>query len=130
MEICVTEEQRRRAAKYLVFTGNTDADNRSIAQLEILRQSVASSIPNDIAKYNLPESWKTSLVATINARSLRNFLKLRSSSRALWEMQDLATEVYYQLPQEMRFIFEDVVEDATWWCGDTREVDIENARQR
>ena len=47
-------------------------------------------ISNDELKYWLPESWRTSLVWTINLRSLANFIKLRTSPRAHFEIKRLA----------------------------------------
>ena len=52
--------------------------------------------PED-ARYLLPESTKTSLVMTINARSLQNFLTLRLDSHAQWEIRKLAAEVEWVL---------------------------------
>ena len=47
----------------------------------------------DEMKYALPESYKTSLVWSINARALRNFLVLRTSPRAHKEIRKLALTV-------------------------------------
>ena len=49
------------------------------------------------ARYLLPEATKTSLVMTINARSLQNFLTLRLDSHAQWEIRSLAAEVEWVL---------------------------------
>lgn len=64
-----------------------------------------SSLPNDVWKYGLPEAYKTSLVWSINARSLQNFLELRSSKHALWEIQLLAKAVYEEIPEEHKFLY-------------------------
>lgn len=62
--------------------------------------------PNDVAKYLLPEAYKTSLVMSINARSLQNFLELRTSKHALKEIQDLAKALFEAIPNEHKFLFE------------------------
>ena len=99
---------------FLVDTGDVDLDGLSYAQLCDLQALLkVKDVPNDRAKYPLPESFKTSLIWTINARSLRNFLKLRSSKGALWEMRDLAEEVFKLIPNDMKFVFEDYVEEMT-----------------
>ena len=67
------------------------------------------SLPIDIAKYCLPESYKTELTWSINARSLQNFISLRSSKSALWEIQNLANAIYAALPDEHKFIFDECV---------------------
>lgn len=94
------------ASRYLVLTGNEFVDNASINALENLRQILNQNTSLDIAKYCLPESYKTELSWSINARSLQNFLSLRSSKSALWEIRDLANLIYQNLPDEHKFIYE------------------------
>ena len=67
----------------------------------------SKELTNDKLKYLLPEAYKTSLVMTINARSLQNFLELRSSKEALWEIRDLANAMYQELPNEHKYLFKD-----------------------
>lgn len=111
-------EQTKRVRKYLVLLGDNEkyfpegnikdilnVDNASIMALENLRKSIQEKIPSDISKYSLPESYKTSLMWTINARSLKNFLSLRSSKAALWEMRELSSRIMLALPEEHRFLF-------------------------
>ena len=94
------------AARYIVLTGNEAVDNASIAALENLRVILQTPISLDIAKYCLPECYKSELSWSINARSLQNFLALRSSKAALWEIRELAGKIYEALPQEHKFIFQ------------------------
>ncbi|MGP1561132.1 MAG: FAD-dependent thymidylate synthase [Helicobacteraceae bacterium] len=94
-----------RAQKYIVLTGSSAVDNASLAALENLRACLASGIPNDKAKYCLPECYKTELTWTINARSLQNFLSLRSDGAALWEIRDLAKSVYNAIPEDHKYLF-------------------------
>jgi thymidylate synthase (FAD) len=70
---------------------------------------VKQGISNDKVKYSLPECYKTELSWTINARSLQNFLKLRTSKSALWEIRELATNIFNALPKEHQYIYEDFV---------------------
>lgn len=95
----------------LVFkTGDEDVDQivhetmEKIAALYKRRHD----IPNDVIKYAIPEALETTLIWTINARSLRNFFKLRTSKKALPEMRWLCMEIWGVLPSEIKFIFEDV----------------------
>ena len=79
----------------------------SIKALENLREILASTTKSlDIVKYCLPECYKTELTWSINARSLQNFISLRSSKSALWEIRNLANAIYDTLPNEHKFIFE------------------------
>ena len=98
-----------RASKYLVMTKNRMVDEMSIKALENLRIVLQSNVGNDIAKYCLPESYKTSLTWTINARSLQNFIALRSSKAALWEIRDLANALFKSLPEDHKYLFENCV---------------------
>jgi thymidylate synthase (FAD) len=76
--------------------------------LEDLRMLVQEGISNDLTKYAMPESYKTSLVWTINARALRNFLELRSKKSALWEIQEVANNIYNSLPDAHKFLYEGI----------------------
>lgn len=99
-------DDKTRAEKYLVMTGVDIVDEMSIRALENLRFVLVEGISNDRAKYCLPESYKTELTWTINARSLQNFISLRSDKAALWEIRDLANMVFDTLPEEHRYLFE------------------------
>lgn len=68
------------------------------------------NLSNDELKYMLPEAFKTELMLTINARSLRNLLELRLSSKALKEFRELAKALYRELPEPHRVLFDDIVE--------------------
>ena len=45
------------------------------------------------ARYVLPNACTTRIVMTANARSLRNFFRLRCCNRAQWEIRDVATQM-------------------------------------
>jgi len=104
-----TSEDIQRASKYLVMTRNDLVNEMSIKALENLRVVLQSGVTNDIAKYCLPESYKTSLTWTINARSLQNFIALRSAKSALWEIRDLANTIFEALPEDHKYLFEECV---------------------
>ena len=106
----ITDEARARASKYIVLTGDEAVDNMSILALENVRRMVQEGKPNDVSKYCMPESFKTSLVMTINARSLQNFLELRSSKHALWEIQLLAKAIYTALPDDHKFLYDNIIQ--------------------
>lgn len=99
----------QRAEKYLVFTSNQSVNVASLKALENLRELLMENIHNDLAKYAMPEAYKTELHWSINARSLQNFIELRSSRSALWEIQNLAHAIYEALPGEHKYIFEEKV---------------------
>ena len=49
------------------------------------------------ARYVLPNACATRIMMTANARSLKNFFRLRCCSRAQWEIRELAEEMYKQV---------------------------------
>ena len=102
-----TETGRERAEKYLVMTSDERVNRMSILALDTLRDLIKEGISNDLAKYAMPENYKTSLAWTVNMRSLQNFLSLRSDKSALWEIQELAHALYNALPSEHRYLFTD-----------------------
>ena len=106
----LSTDGRVRVEKYVILTGNTEIDMSIALSLEMLRSFIVEGIQNDIAKYCMPEAYKTSLVMTINARALQNFLELRSSKHALGEIQKLAKAMYEVLPENHKFLFDYIYE--------------------
>lgn len=79
----------------------TDAELRFRAQTCDAMWSYQAAIeegmkPED-ARYLLPEATRTSLVMTINARSLQNLFTLRIDSHAQWEIRELAEAIEREL---------------------------------
>lgn len=88
-----------------------EIDSRNCKQLSYLKDELMKGTSNDIAKYMLPEAFKTSLVSTWNARSLQNFLSLRTDKSALWEIRLLARSMFYVLPEDHQYLFTDFVKE-------------------
>lgn len=107
----VNDENLARAEQFVVFTNNKEVDIASLKALENLREILCNNVSNDIAKFAMPESYRTELSFSINARSLQNFLSLRTSKSALWEIRALAFSIFNALPEEHRFIFQDCVQE-------------------
>lgn len=79
MDTCVqTIKTMNEYMKQLKTTGEIDNDIRI----------------TDYLKYCLPESFRTNIYWTINLRSLKNFLALRSSKGAHFEIRYLAKAIY------------------------------------
>ena len=103
------EDDYTKANKFIVLTGNNYVDTASIKALNNLQKILKMGIANDIAKFCLPESYKTELTWTINARSLQNFIELRSNKAALWEIQTLADKLFNSLPNEHKYLFQEKI---------------------
>jgi len=101
------EDDYDSASQFIVLTNNKFVDTASIKALNNLQVILKQGISNDIAKFCLPESYKTELTWTINARSLQNFIKLRSSKSALWEIRNLSQELYNILPDDHKYLFKE-----------------------
>ena len=98
-------ENMQRASKYIVLSDDENIKKQSINALESLRLAIKNKTANDIAKYLIPECYKTELVWSINARSLQNFLELRSAKVAWREIQELAYNVFNALPNNHKYLF-------------------------
>ncbi|CBG40638.1 FAD-dependent thymidylate synthase [Helicobacter mustelae] len=101
----MSEQNLERASEFIVLTNHALVDHASLQALENLRLILRDGISNDIAKFAMPECYKTELAWSVNARSLQNFLELRSSKSALWEIRNLAHAIFAALPKEHQFIF-------------------------
>jgi thymidylate synthase (FAD) len=100
------KENAARISKYINMVGLETIDLAGIQALENLRKLVQAGLfTNDEVKYALPECYKLDLYWTINARSLQNFLNLRLSSRAHFEIYELAEKVYCAIPEDYKFLF-------------------------
>lgn len=101
-----TDADIERASKYIDLSPTKyDTTFPRLQALENLRRAVINSKDIDEIKYLVPECYLTDLVFTINARSLKNFLKLRLSKAAHYKIRELAKAIYFALPQEHRFLY-------------------------
>lgn len=95
-------------SRFIVLSDNSDINYYGFLALQRLQKALKGN-SNDVAKYVMPESYKTSLVWTINARSLQNFLQLRTNRSALKEIRDLAYSIFEVLPDEHKYLFEECI---------------------
>ena len=104
------EIEKNEEAKAL-FLKTMEADQKAYDHLtdilfeKHLKELTAQGIPEKTAKskaekmaiedarFVLPNACDTSMVVTMNARSLLNFFRLRCCSRAQWEIRELATKM-------------------------------------
>ena len=61
--------------------------------------AIEKGVKPEDARFLLPEATKTSLVMTINVRSLMNFLSLRLDKSAQWEIRKLANAMVQALKE-------------------------------
>ena len=102
-------ENIRISQDFLVWSGDVAIDLNSMLALSNLQSAIKCGISNDIAKYCLPEAFKTRLQWQIDGRNLQNFLELRTSTHALKEIRELAYNIFDSLPEEHRYLYEDCI---------------------
>lgn len=105
------EDGYERASKYLVLTNNFAIDLCAIGALDNVIELLNKGYSNDKVKYALPEAYATRLQWQIDGRNLQNFLELRSSKDALWEIRQLAIAIYQALPTDHQYLFTEYVKD-------------------
>lgn len=94
----------------VVKTGDEDVDeiiNTTMKSISALCKR-RPDIGRDVIKYAIPEALKVDLYWSINARSLRNLFKLRTSPAALPEFREFCEHLWGMIPDQVKFIFEDV----------------------
>ena len=104
--------QKSDMAKFLTLTGDAEVDDANIEQLCKVAQWTKpgpNKKKNDVVKFAIPEAFRTKVQFTINIRSLRNWMALRTSPRALWEIRETAREMFEELPEDHKFLFQDRV---------------------
>lgn len=73
---------------------------------------VEHGIPEEDARYVIPQGIETRLIMTMNARELRHFFLLRCCNRAQWEIRDLA----WRMLEEVRVVAPGLFENAGPGC--------------
>jgi thymidylate synthase (FAD) len=71
-----------------IFEGAMENIKKSYQQLLSLK------IPEEDARFVLPNATETKMVATANARELMHFFKLRLDTHAQWEIRKLAKKMF------------------------------------
>ena len=56
-------------------------------------KKLEQGVKPELARYVLPNAWRTEIMKTMNFRELRHFINLRTSPAALPEMQEVANQV-------------------------------------
>ena len=57
------------------------------------------------ARFVLPNACDTKMIVTMNARSLKNFFRLRCCSRAQWEIRDVAAQMLFLVKEAAPTLF-------------------------
>jgi len=69
-------------------------------------ERMSSEIPVEDARYILPNSMKTNIVITMNARELNYFFSMRLCNRSQWEIRELAEKMLKEVKPVAPILFE------------------------
>ena len=98
----ITKEQYDRASKYMVLTDDEMVNEMIIRGLDNLLFLIKQNKSNDIAKYVLPEAFKTKLQLSVNLRELIHIVRLRIAKDALWEFREISKQIVDALPDDYK----------------------------
>ena len=87
------------------FTGSVNAVLRKVEDL--YNAMVTEGIPEEDARFIVPQGVTCKLMMTMNARELRHFFSLRCCNRAQWEIRELAQEMLRQCKEVAPVLFAD-----------------------
>lgn len=88
-------------------TGDTEIDEALEHYRQIVLGFVNMGKSNEITSLMLPQVYQYKWTVQFNARSLQNFLSLRRAKSAHFHIRAVADEMFYSIPSEMRYLFED-----------------------
>ena len=74
---------------------------------EEYRKMVDGGVPEEDARYVLPNAATTNITVTMNARELLHFFRLRCCLRAQWEIRRVANRMLEQCKEVASVIFQD-----------------------
>ena len=96
---------------FLFNSGDEAVDYLALSQLSALKDLLESypDIKNDVLKYAIPEALLVNEIITFNMRSFREFLKLRLSEKAHFEIRRLAKDMIDVLPEDYKIFIEDLI---------------------
>lgn len=72
---------------------------------DVYRELVDAGIPDEDARYILPNACETNILVTVNARELRHMAEERMCARAQWEIRELVAEMVRQAEEVAPFLF-------------------------
>jgi len=87
-------------------TGNEYVDRILYSYSKQIEVLVEQGYSNEITSLMLPQAYQYKWVVEFNARSLINFLELRRAKSAHFHIREVAEEMYKQVPEYMKYLFE------------------------
>lgn len=74
----------------------------------VYTQLVSNGIPREDARFALPNATETEIIVTANFRALREFIELRKTQKAQWEIRELSERMLALLKEKAPHAFGDL----------------------
>jgi len=87
-------------------TGDKEVDTALSEYKKIIESMISKGKSNDIVSLMLPQAYQYRWQMQMNARALKNFFELRRAKSAHYQIREVADEMFKQIPDEMKFLFE------------------------
>jgi len=98
-----------KCASTMTFTPTRTAaiNSKLDAIIEIVNEAITEGASDDDIAMLLPQAYNYTFQVSMNAQAIQHFLSLRTSSHAHYDIQAVADELFNQLPNEHKYLFED-----------------------
>lgn len=83
----------------------SDYETHMERSFNLYQQMVENGVPEEDARYIIPQGISCKLMMTMNIRELLHFFSLRCCNRAQWEIRDLADEMLRQCREAAPILF-------------------------
>ena len=101
-------DQYNSVIPYSILNNIKASDIFLKAQKELITSYISScglGVKAEDSRFILPQSFKTNIIVTMNARSLLNFFELRTCQHAQWEIRELANKMLQEVKKVAPTIF-------------------------
>lgn len=77
--------------------------------MSIVNEAIDEGLSNDEISLLLPQAYVYRGQLQLNGRSLQHFLSLRTKQDAHFQIRELANELFNQLPEDHKYLFEEYI---------------------
>lgn len=88
-------------------TGDPEVDIHLAKWKDTIKDMIDLGKKNDVVSLMLPQAYQYRWLVKFNARSLQNFFQLRRHRAAHYHIREVADEMFKQIPEEHKFLFEE-----------------------
>ena len=91
------------------LTKNETINNYLADILEMIKDCVNKNFDNDDISMLLPQAWHYNLFCSMSLQAVQHLGKLRLKSDAHWDIRKFTELLFLALPDEHKYLFEDIV---------------------